>query len=67
MKRVKGDGLTIERWTLGHGRVVYEVSMSGQDDQASEQRFKKFVLQALPGIQPLASGMTDLASQAHCP
>lgn len=67
MQRFKGKDLTIERWTLGDRRIVYEVSMSGQDDGQSEQRFKKVVLQALPGIRPLSSGMTDIATQAHCP
>lgn len=67
MQRFKGEDLTIERWTLSDGRIVYEVSMSGQDDTESEQRFKKVVLQSLPGIRPLSSGMTDIATQAHCP
>lgn len=55
------EGITIERWTLPSGQIVIEVSMSGNDDAAGVDGFRRLVVDKLKGVKPLQEGMTTLA------
>jgi len=63
--RTKQD-ITVEQWTLPSGQVVLEVSMSGKDNDKSLETFRRSVVDKLKGIEPIAEGMTTLATSS-CP
>lgn len=65
MQRQKAKEITIERWSLAQGRVVFEVSMKGKDTASDLSIFKKTVVVPLlkKGVVPISSSKTELGSQ----
>lgn len=65
VERYKVGGLKIERWALPQGKVVFEVSMEGDDSEADLQRFETQVVKPLleHKMLPMKESKTELGGQ----
>lgn len=65
VERYKAGGLKIERWVLPEGKVVFEVSMEGEDTQADLERFETLVVKPLleQKMAPMKETKTELGGQ----
>lgn len=66
MQRRKKGNLTVERWALPRGRVVFEVSIKGADTAADLQAFRDTIVTPLlqAATVPINASKTELGS--HC-
>jgi len=65
VERYKAGGLKIERWVLPEGKLVFEVSMEGEDTQADLERFETQVVKPLleQKMAPMKETKTELGGQ----
>lgn len=65
MERRKKGGLTIEKWTLATGRVVFEVSLKGDDTPEAFKAFNDQVVAPLleKQVTPMNESKTELGSK----